>query len=91
MPLFENKVLLITGGTGSFGHAVLDRFLTTDIREIRILSRAEKKQDVDGRSPLEMKLPMPFEALKKQILRKIDKTVIGKLLRDHGVLKDWMV
>lgn len=42
---FANKTLLITGGTGSFGHAVLDRFLTTDIREIRILSRDEKKQD----------------------------------------------
>ena len=40
-----NTVLLITGGTGSFGHAVLDRFLTTDIREIRIVSRDEKKQD----------------------------------------------
>ena len=40
-----NTVLLLTGGTGSFGHAVLDRFLTTDIREIRILSRDEKKQD----------------------------------------------
>ena len=40
-----NTVLLITGGTGSFVHAVLDRFLTTDIREIRILSRDEKKQD----------------------------------------------
>lgn len=40
-----NTVLLITGGTGSFGHAVLNRFLTTDIREIRILSRDEKKQD----------------------------------------------
>lgn len=40
-----NTVLLITGGTGSFGHAVLDRFLTTDIAEIRILSRDEKKQD----------------------------------------------
>lgn len=40
-----NTVLLITGGTGSFGHAVLDRFLTTDIRETRILSRDEKKQD----------------------------------------------
>ena len=40
-----NTILLITGGTGSFGHAVLDRFLTTDIREIRILSRDEKKQD----------------------------------------------
>ena len=46
---------------------------------------------MDGRSPLEMKLPMPLEALKKPILRKIDKTVVGKLLRDHGVLKDWMV
>ena len=45
MSLFENRTLLITGGTGSFGHAVLDRFLTTDIREIRILSRDEKKQD----------------------------------------------
>ena len=45
MSLFENRTLLITGGTGSFGHAVLDRFLTTDIREICILSRDEKKQD----------------------------------------------
>lgn len=43
--MFENKVLLITGGTGSFGHAVLERFLTTDIGEIRIFSRDEKKQD----------------------------------------------
>lgn len=42
---FKNKLLLITGGTGSFGHAVLDRFLETDIEEIRILSRDEKKQD----------------------------------------------
>ena len=42
---FQDKTLLITGGTGSFGNAVLDRFLTTDIREIRILSRDEKKQD----------------------------------------------
>lgn len=41
----ENKVLLITGGTGSFGNAVLDRFLQTDIREIRIFSRDEKKQE----------------------------------------------
>lgn len=45
MSQFENKNLLITGGTGSFGHAVLDRFLGTDIEEIRILSRDEKKQD----------------------------------------------
>lgn len=43
--MFENKTLLITGGTGSFGNAVLERFLNTDIREIRIFSRDEKKQD----------------------------------------------
>lgn len=41
----KNKILLITGGTGSFGNAVLDRFLNTDIKEIRIFSRDEKKQD----------------------------------------------
>ncbi len=43
--MFANKVLLITGGTGSFGNAVLKRFLETDIKEIRIFSRDEKKQD----------------------------------------------
>lgn len=43
--MFTNKTLLITGGTGSFGHAVLNRFLHTDIKEIRIFSRDEKKQD----------------------------------------------
>lgn len=43
--MFENNVLLITGGTGSFGNAVLDRFLKTDIKEIRIFSRDELKQD----------------------------------------------
>jgi UDP-N-acetylglucosamine 4,6-dehydratase/5-epimerase len=43
--VFQNKVLLITGGTGSFGNAVLDRFLSTNIGEIRIFSRDEKKQD----------------------------------------------
>lgn len=45
MSLFANKTLLITGGTGSFGHAVLKRFLNSDIKEIRIFSRDEKKQD----------------------------------------------
>ena len=43
--MFKNKILLITGGTGSFGNAVLRRFLNTDIKEIRIFSRDEKKQD----------------------------------------------
>lgn len=45
MTLFKDKTLLITGGTGSFGNAVLKRFLDTDIKEIRIFSRDEKKQD----------------------------------------------
>ena len=43
--MFENKKIMITGGTGSFGNAVLHRFLNTDIKEIRIFSRDEKKQD----------------------------------------------
>lgn len=43
--MFENKVLMITGGTGSFGHTVLKRFLDTDVREIRVFSRDEKKQE----------------------------------------------
>jgi UDP-N-acetylglucosamine 4,6-dehydratase len=43
--MFKNKILLITGGTGTFGNAVLHRFLETDIKEIRIFSRDEKKQD----------------------------------------------
>jgi len=54
--LFENKTLLITGGTGSFGNAVLNRFLKTDIREIRIFSRDEKKQD-DMRHEFQAKMP----------------------------------
>ena len=41
MSIFERKVLMITGGTGSFGNAVLNRFLDTDIREIRVFSRDE--------------------------------------------------
>ena len=45
MSIFDNKVLLITGGTGSFGEAVLKKFLSTKIKEIRIFSRDEKKQE----------------------------------------------
>lgn len=45
MSIFKDKVLLISGGTGSFGNAILKRFLRTDIGEIRIFSRDEKKQD----------------------------------------------
>ncbi len=56
MSLFQNKTLLITGGTGSFGNAVLNRFLETDIGEIRIFSRDEKKQD-DMRHEYQIKYP----------------------------------
>ncbi|MBE6806314.1 MAG: NAD-dependent epimerase/dehydratase family protein, partial [Ruminococcaceae bacterium] len=56
MSNFNGKTLLITGGTGSFGNAVLNRFLNSDIGEIRILSRDEKKQD-DMRHEFQAKMP----------------------------------
>ena len=56
MSVFKDKVLLITGGTGSFGNAVLNRFLRTDIGEIRIFSRDEKKQD-DMRHDFQARMP----------------------------------
>ena len=63
MSLFKNKTLLITGGTGSFGNAVLNRFLKTDIGEIRIFSRDEKKQD-DMRHEFQVKMPDVAEKIK---------------------------
>ena len=63
MSLFTNKTLLITGGTGSFGNAVLNRFLKTDIGEIRIFSRDEKKQD-DMRHEFQVKLPEVADKIK---------------------------
>lgn len=54
--MFQNKTLMITGGTGSFGNAVLNRFLATDIGEIRVFSRDEKKQD-DMRHEFQAKCP----------------------------------
>ncbi|XZL29303.1 polysaccharide biosynthesis protein [Clostridium perfringens] len=54
--MFKNKILMITGGTGSFGNAVLNGFLETDIKEIRIFSRDEKKQD-DMRHEFQAKMP----------------------------------
>ncbi len=56
MSIFKDKTLMITGGTGSFGNAVLNRFLRTDIGEIRIFSRDEKKQD-DMRHEYQMRFP----------------------------------
>ena len=63
MTLFTNKTLLITGGTGSFGNAVLNRFLKTDIGEIRVFSRDEKKQD-DMRHEFQAKMPEVAEKIK---------------------------
>ena len=61
--MFKDKVLLITGGTGSFGNAVAKRFLTSDIKEIRIVSRDEKKQD-DMRHEYQQKYPKYANKLK---------------------------
>ena len=63
MSLFKNKTLLITGGTGSFGNAVLNKFLKTDIGEIRIFSRDEKKQD-DMRHEFQAKMPEVADKIK---------------------------
>ena len=79
MSHFENKTLLITGGTGSFGNAVLERFLDTDIGEIRVFSRDEKKQD-DMRHH--------FQATKPEVAEKI-RYYIGNV-RDIDSVKDAM-
>ena len=63
MSVFANKTLMITGGTGSFGNAVLNRFLQTDIGEIRIFSRDEKKQD-DMRHEFQAKMPETSDKIK---------------------------
>ena len=63
MGVFTGKTLLITGGTGSFGNAVLNRFLKTDIGEIRIFSRDEKKQD-DMRHEFQVKMPEVADKIK---------------------------
>ncbi len=63
MSAFKDKTLMITGGTGSFGNAVLNRFLQTDIGEIRIFSRDEKKQD-DMRHEFQAKMPEVAEKIK---------------------------
>ena len=63
MSLFKGKILLITGGTGSFGNAVLNRFLKTDIGEIRVFSRDEKKQD-DMRHEFQAKMPEVADKIK---------------------------
>ena len=61
--MFKDKVLLITGGTGSFGNAVLDRFLSSEIKEIRVFSRDELKQD-NMRHLYQQKFPEYSDKLK---------------------------
>lgn len=63
MTIFKDSILMITGGTGSFGSTILDRFLTTDIKEIRIFSRDEKKQD-DMRHEYQIKYPEESSKIK---------------------------
>lgn len=63
MSLFKEKTLMITGGTGSFGNAVLNRFLKTDIGEIRVFSRDEKKQD-DMRHDFQSRMPEVADKIK---------------------------
>ena len=63
MSLFKDKTLMITGGTGSFGNVVLNRFLNTDIGEIRVFSRDEKKQ-VDMRHEFQAKMPEVADKIK---------------------------
>ena len=79
--MFKDKTLLIVGGTGSFGHAVLDRFISTDISEIRILSRDEKKQD-DMRHHYQISFPNESKKLKFYIgdvrdIHSVDTAMVG--------------
>ena len=80
MSVFKNKTLLITGGTGSFGNAVLRRFLDSDIREIRIFSRDEKKQD-DMRHFLQAQRPDVCNKVKFYIGNVRDKSSVDVAMR----------
>lgn len=80
--MFQNKTLLITGGTGSFGNAVLNRFLDTDIGEIRIFSRDEKKQD-DMRHEFQRRMPEASEKLRFYIGDARDPASVKNAM--HGV------
>ena len=82
MSLFTNKTLLITGGTGSFGNAVLNRFLATDIGEIRIFSRDEKKQD-DMRHDFQARMPEVADKIKFYIGAVRDLSSVKNAM--HGV------
>ena len=66
--MFSDKTLMITGGTGSFGNALLKRFLETDVKEIRIFSRDEKKQE-DMRIALNNSKLKPYKGVKNRLLK----------------------
>lgn len=80
MSFFKDKILLITGGTGSFGNAVLRRFLQSDIKEIRIFSRDEKKQD-DMRYHLQAHVPKVASKVKFYIGNASDKQSVDIAMR----------
>ena len=80
MSIFKDKILLITGGTGSFGNAVLRRFLQSDIKEIRIFSRDEKKQD-DMRHHLQAQYPEVASKVKFYIGNVRDKQSVDIAMR----------
>ena len=82
MSVFNNKILMITGGTGSFGNTVLNHFLNSDIKEIRIFSRDEKKQD-DMRHQLQANQPESYDKVKFYIGNVRDKESISDAM--HGV------
>ena len=82
MSLFTGKTLMITGGTGSFGNAVLNRFLDTDIGEIRIFSRDEKKQD-DMRHEFQVRMPEAADKIKFYIGDVRDPSSVKNAM--HGV------
>ncbi len=73
--MFKNKVLLITGGTGSFGNAVLQKFINTDINEIRIFSRDEKKQDDMRRLYQNKKIKFYIGDVREK--QSIDQAIVG--------------
>ena len=73
--MFAEKVLLITGGTGSFGHAILDRFLSTEIKEVRVFSRDEKKQE-------DMRISLNNSKLKFYIGDVRDPRSVNRAMRD---------
>lgn len=80
--MFKDKILMITGGTGSFGNAVLNRFINTDIKEIRIFSRDELKQD-DMRHKYQLLYPEQSDKIKFYIGDVRDITSLKNAM--HGV------